>query len=256
MLVLSISSVQTFIGNKVTKRINDEFKTNISIGQVGLQFNGDVELKNIYIQDYKKDTLISIKELNTSILSFKNLYHGNLEFGDIDIEKLIFNIKTYEGSTETNLDVFVNRFEDDNPRTGESTFLLSSSDVSIYNGVFTLSDENRETTKVLHFDDLNINATNFLINGSNVSARINTLSFKDSRGLIMKNMMTDFAYTLQDMTFANLQIKTPGSVLKGDLKFSYNREDLQYFVDKVQVAASFKDSNVYLSICVDNWLLL
>ena len=58
--------------------------------------------------------------------------------------------------------------------------------------------------------------------------------------------MTDFAYTLQDMTFANLQIKTPGSVLKGDLKFSYNREDLQYFVDKVQVAASFKDSNVLL----------
>ena len=62
----------------------------------------------------------------------------------------------------------------------------------------------------------------------------------------MKNMMTDFAYTLQDMTFANLQIKTPGSVLKGDLRFSYNREDLQYFVDKVQVAASFKDSNVLL----------
>ena len=226
--------------------LNDDFKTNINIDRVSLKFNSDVEIKNIYIEDYKKDTLISIKELNTSILSFKNLYRGNLEFGDIDIEKLIFNIKTYEGSTETNLDVFVNRFEDDNPRTGESTFLLSSSDVSIYNGVFTLSDENRETTKVLHFDDLNINATNFLINGSNVSARINTLSFKDSRGLIMKNIMTDFAYTLQDMTFANLQIKTPGSVLKGDLKFSYNREDLQYFVDKVQVAASFKDSNVLL----------
>ena len=164
--------------------LNDDFKTNINIDRVSLKFNSDVEIKNIYIEDYKKDTLISIKELNTSILSFKNLYHGNLEFGDIDIEKLIFNIKTYEGSTETNLDVFVNRFEDDNPRTGESTFLLSSSDVSIYNGVFTLSDENRETTKVLHFDDLNINATNFLINGSNVSARINTLSFKDSRGLI------------------------------------------------------------------------
>ena len=246
VLVLSIPAVQTGIGKRLTKMLNDDFKTNINIDRVSLKFNSDVEIKNIYIQDYKKDTLISIKELNTSILSFKNLYRGNLEFGDIDIEKLIFNIKTYEGSTETNLDVFVNRFEDDNPRTGESTFLLSSSDVSIYNGVFTLSDENRETTKVLHFDDLNINATNFLINGSNVSARINTLSFKDSRGLIMKNMMTDFAYTLQDMTFANLQIKTPGSVLKGDLKFSYNREDLQYFVDKVQVAASFKDSNVLL----------
>ena len=244
--MLSIPAVQTSLGKRLTKMLNEDFKTNINIDRVSLQFNGDVEIKNICIEDYKKDTLISIKELNTSILNFRNLYKGNLEFGDIDIEKLIFNIKTYEGSSETNLDIFVNRFEDDNPRTGKSSFLLSSSDVSIYDGVFSLSDENRETINVLHFDDLNINATNFLINGSDVSARINTLSFKDSRGLVMKNMMTNFAYTLHDMTFANLQIKTPGSVLKGDLKFSYEREDLQYFVDKVQVAASFKDSSVLL----------
>ena len=246
VLVLSIPAVQTSLGKYATKRLNEDFKTNINIDKVSLQFNGDVEIKNIYIEDYKKDTLISIQELNTSILSFRNLYNGNLVFGDIDIENLIFNIKTYKGSKDTNLDVFVDRFEDDNPRTGKSSFLLSSSDVSIYDGLFMLSDENKETEKVLHFNDLNINATNFLINGSDVSARINTLSFKDSRGVEVKNMMTNFAYTLQDMTFANLQIKTPKSILNGDLKFSYNREDLQYFVDKVQVNASFKNSNVQL----------
>ncbi|WP_298496177.1 translocation/assembly module TamB domain-containing protein [uncultured Algibacter sp.] len=246
MLVFSIPAVQTVLGKYATKRLNDDFKTNINIDKVSLQFNGDVEIKKIYIEDYKKDTLISIEELNTSILSFRNLYNGNLVFGDIDIENLLFHIKTYKGETQTNLDVFVDRFEDDNPRTGKSHFLLSSSDVSIYNSVFMLSDENKETAKVLHFENLNINATNFLINGSDVSTRINTLSFKDSRGVEVKNLMTNFAYTLTDMTFANLQIKTPNSVLKGDLKFSYIREDLQYFVDKVNVNASFNDSNVQL----------
>lgn len=226
--------------------LNDDFKTNINIDRVSLQFNGDVEIKNIYIEDYKKDTLISIAELNTSILNFGNLFQGKLVFGDIDIENLLFHIKTYEGATDTNLDIFVDRFEDDNPRTGKSSFLMSSSDVSIYKSVFMLSNENKETTKVLHFENLNINATNFLIHGSDVSMRINTLSFKDSRGVVVKNLMTDFAYTLTDMTFANMQIKTPGSILKGDLKFSYLREDLKYFTDKVQVHASFKDSNVLL----------
>ncbi|WP_345272436.1 translocation/assembly module TamB domain-containing protein [Flaviramulus aquimarinus] len=246
VLVLSIPFVQTGLGKYATKRLNEDFKTNINIDKVSLQFNGDVEIKNIYVEDYQKDTLISITELNTSILSFKNLYNGNLVFGDIDIENLIFNIKTYRGETNTNLDVFVDRFEDDNPRTGKSNFLLSSSDVSVYNSVFRLSDENKETIKVLHFEDLNINATNFLINGSDVSARINTLAFKDSRGVLVKNLMTDFSYTLTDMTFGNLQIKTPNSILNGDLKFSYNRADLQYFVDKVLVTANFKDSNVQL----------
>ncbi|MEC3907900.1 translocation/assembly module TamB domain-containing protein [Tamlana sp. 2201CG12-4] len=226
--------------------MNDDFKTNININRVSLQFNGDIELKEIFIEDYRKDTLIAIEELNTSILNFKNLSSGDLVFGDIDIEGLVFNIKTYKGENDTNLDVFVNRFETDNPKQEKSDFLLSSSDVSIYNGVFSLSNENRETVKQLHFKNLNINATNFLIHGSDVSARINTLNFEEWRGLQMKNLMTDFAYTLKDMTFANLQIKTPNSVLKGDLKFSYNREDLQYFTDKVLVSASFKESDVLL----------
>jgi hypothetical protein len=246
VLILSIPFVQTGLGNYATKRINDDFGTNINIDKVGLQFNGDVELKSIYVEDYKKDTLISIAELNTSILNFKNLYNGKLVFGDIDVINLIFNITTYEGAKETNLDVFVAKFDDDNPRAEKSNFLLSSSDVSIYNGVFKLSDDNKETSKLLEFKNLNINATNFLINGSDVSARINTLAFKDSRGLVMKNMTTDFSYTLEEMTFANLNIKTPNSVLKGDLKFKYNREDFQFFEDKVLVEANFKDSNLQL----------
>ncbi|MFI1743189.1 translocation/assembly module TamB domain-containing protein [Thalassobellus sediminis] len=246
VLVLSIPFVQTGIGNYVTKRINDDFKTNINIDRVSLQFNGDVELKSIYVEDYKKDTLINIAELNTSIINVPNLMNGKLTFGDIDIFDLVFNIKTYKGSKDTNLDVFVNRFEDDNPRTGKSSFLLSSSDVSIYNGVFRMYDENRETVKLLEFTNLNINATNFLINGSDVSTRINTLAFKDSRGLVMKNLMTNFSYTPSGMTFDNLDIKTPKSVLNGDLKFTYKREDLQFFTDKVLVDANFKDSSVQL----------
>ncbi|OEK07673.1 N-acetyl-gamma-glutamyl-phosphate reductase [Flavivirga aquatica] len=246
VLILSIPAIQTSLGNYATERLNEDFGTNINIDKVGLQLNGDVELKSIYIEDYKKDTLINITELNTSILNFKNLYDGKLVFGDIDIIDLVFNIKTYKDTTGTNLDVFVARFDSNNPKKSSSKFLLSSSDVSIYNGMFRLIDENRETTKVLDIKDLNINATNLLIHGSDVSTRINTLSLKDSRGVVLKNLMTNFAYTLKDMTFANLQIETPNSILKGDLKFSYDRKDLQYFTDKVLVSASFKDSNVLL----------
>ncbi len=246
MLFLSIPTVQTKLGKYATKRLNDDFGTNINIGKVGLQFNGDVELKEIYVEDYKKDTLFNIEELNTSIISFKNLYENKFAFGDIDLEGLTFNLKTYKGQKDTNLDVFVARFDEENPRKEKSNFLLSSSDVSITNSTFKLSDENRETTQVLKFDDLNINATNFLIKGSDVSMRVNKLAFRDSRGLSMKNMKTNFSYTLQDMTFANLDIETENSQLKGDLKFSYDREDLQFFTDKVNLDANFTESNIAL----------
>ena len=54
MLILSITAVQTGIGNYVTNRLNKDFGTNINIDKVGLQFNGDVEIKNIYIEQEKR----------------------------------------------------------------------------------------------------------------------------------------------------------------------------------------------------------
>ena len=127
MLVLSIPAIQTKLGTFATDFINEDYETDITIGKVGLQFNGDVELKDILILDFKKDTLISASELNTSVINFRNLIDGTLNFGDIDIEDLIFNVVTYKGETDTNLDYFVARFDEENPSLEKSTFLLSSS---------------------------------------------------------------------------------------------------------------------------------
>ncbi|WP_296384457.1 translocation/assembly module TamB domain-containing protein [Winogradskyella sp.] len=143
--------------------------------------------------------------------------------------------------------MFVAKFDDDNPRVGPSDFLFSSSDVSIENGIFKLVDENLETPKIFEFSELNANTTNFLINGPNVSSRINTFSFIDSRGIAVKNLMANFEYALDHMTFGDLNIKTEQSELKGDLRFNYKREDLKDFTDKVNVVASFRNSDISLT---------
>ena len=242
VIVFSIPAVQTSLGKYATKRINKDFGTNINIAKVGLQFNGDVEFKEIFIEDFKKDTLIFVQELNTSVLSFKNLYNNKFTFGDIDLEGLIFNIKTYKGELDTNLDIFVAKFDDDNPRKEKSDFLLSSTDVTIENGLFRLIDENRENPKKLDFSELNINATDFRISGPDVDMKINSLAFIDSRGLVVNDLKSDFVYTLQGMSFNELTIKTPESELIGNVAFTYERENLQYFTDQVKLKANFNNS--------------
>ena len=247
VLILSLPFVQISLGNYVTKRLNADFNTNINIEKIGLQFNGDVELKGILIKDYKQNTLISASEINTSIINFKNLYQGNLVFGDIDLYDLVFNIVTYQGETDTNLDVFVARFDEDTPSQDPSSFLMSSSDVTISNGIFRLIDYNKEEPHILEFTDLFTNATNLLISGPNVSTRINTLAFIDSRGLEMKNLVTDFSYTREEIFLDNLKINTEESDLNGYVKFNYKREDLKYFTEKVKIDAVFNEANVQLS---------
>ncbi|MCF1191819.1 translocation/assembly module TamB [Mangrovimonas sp. AS39] len=246
-MILSIPAVQTALGNYATNRLNEDFGTDIHIGKVGLQFNGDVELKEVLVRDYTKDTLFGANEINTSIINFKNVMDSKLAFGDIDVYGLVFNLKTYKGEVETNLDRFVALFDEDPPSEEPSHFLMSSSDVSIYDGVFRLIDENKETPEILEFTNIGINTTNFLINGSNVSMRINQLTCDDSRGLHIDNLISDFTYTPFNILLENLSIKTTNSELEGEVKFLYNREDLAYFTDKVQVDATFEKADIALN---------
>ena len=138
--------VQTRLAKYATNTINKEFGTNINIDEIRLSLiSWDVAIKGIYIEDYQKDTLFYINELGTSILSVRNLAKGKLQFGHIDIERLNFKLKTYKDTTSTNLEVFIDKLDDKQPRKpGTPPFFFSSTNVKIANSTFKLIDENLE----------------------------------------------------------------------------------------------------------------
>ena len=243
---LSIPAIQTSLGSYATGKINEAYGTDIKIEKVGLQFNGDVELKNILIKDHFEATMISVSELNTSILSFAKIANNEFEFGDIDLHNLFFHIKTYEGEDDTSFDVFVDKFDRQNPIEKANKFLLSSVSLNIYNSSFRITNKNKNTPEVLDFKDLDILASDFLISESNINTKIKQLSFKDSRGVTLKNLQTDFSYTSSQMVFSDLQIETLASIVKGQLQLDYQRKDLKSFSEKVQVSGFFVNSNLDL----------
>jgi hypothetical protein len=243
---LSIPAIQTSLGSYATGKINNAYGTDIKIEKVGLQFNGDVELKTILIKDHFEATMISVSELNTSILSFAKIANNEFEFGDIDLHNLFFHIKTYEGEDDTSFDVFVDKFDRQNPIEKANKFLLSSVSLNIYNSSFRITNKNKNTPEVLDFKDLDILASDFLISESNINTKIKQLSFKDSRGVALKNLQTEFSYTPSQMVFSDLQIETLASLVKGQLQLDYQRKDLKSFSEKVQVSGFFVNSNLDL----------
>ena len=244
LLLVSIPSVQTYFGTYATQQINEKFNTNIKVEKVGLQFNGDVELKNILIKDHKNDSLISIRELNSSILSFANINDNKLIFGAIDIYGLFFHINTYSGEQASNLDIFTRKFKKSDQAS--RLFELSATNLRIRDSYFKLTDENKTVQEILDFQKLYINADDFLILGPDVQTQIKALRFRDARGIEMQNLETQFKYTPNAMSFEHLKIATNGSYLDGNLVFSYNREDLKMFAEKVQLKANFKESRINL----------
>jgi hypothetical protein len=245
-LIMSLPVVQTRLASYATNKLNKKYGTNIQVDRLSFSFfTGNTSLKDVYIEDYKNDTLAYIQKLSTSVLSLRNLSNGKLEFGAIDADALVFNLKTYKGERGTNLDVFVDKLDDGKPRKpGTPPFFLSSSEVHISNGKFCLIDENLEKQETLNFSNLNIEASDFQILGPDVSLNIDDLALLSKRGIAIENMTTRFKYTKKQMRFDSLFINTPSSKIRAELVFDYDREDLQYFMDSVNVNAAFKESTI------------
>lgn len=248
-VILSLPFVQTRFAKYATTEINKEFGTNINIDRLRISLiSWDTSLKGVYIEDYKQDTLFYIDNLSTSILNVRNLVNGKLEFGDIAIERLNFKLRTYQDDKNTNLEVFIDKLDDKKPRApGTPPFYFSSSDVEISDSKFKLIDENRETTEMLNFTDLNISASDFTIVGPDVTSSIEKMSFISKRGVVVNEMATEFKYTKQQMRFDSLSIKTPQSNLLGKVIFNYEREDFKDFLNKVKIDAEFVESTVALN---------
>ena len=248
-VILSLPFVQTRFAKYATTEINKEFGTNINIERLRISLiSWDTSLKGVYIEDYKQDTLFYIDNLSTSILNVRNLVNGKLEFGDIAIERLNFKLKTYQDNNNTNLEVFIDKLDDKKPRKpGTPPFYFSSADVEIRNSKFKLIDENRETTEMLNFEDLNISASQFTIVGPDVNSNIEKMSFRSTRGVVVEKMATEFKYTKQQMRFDSLSIKTPESHILGKVVFDYDREDFRDFLNKVKINAEFIESTVALN---------
>ena len=95
-MVLSTSVVQTYIANKVTQKINEKFGTSIHIDRLGLNWKGEIDIRDLYIEDHHQDTLIYSKKLVTNLLSVTHLANGKLDFGFIELHGPKFYLKTYQ----------------------------------------------------------------------------------------------------------------------------------------------------------------
>ncbi|MGA9239287.1 MAG: translocation/assembly module TamB, partial [Robiginitalea sp.] len=129
---------------------------------------------------------------------------------------------------------------------GTPPFYFFSEGLEVYSSRFVLRDDNLENPDILNFTELNIVADSFLIQGPEVRTRIADFEVQTSRNVRVEKLATDFTYTRENMVFDSLYIRTPGSELKGNLRFDYKREDLPEFTDKVQVTATFDESTIAL----------
>lgn len=243
-ITLSLPVVQTEIANYVTNSLNEDFKTDIHVDKVAINIFGGVKLKKVLIYDHHKKVLIYSDIISTDILSIKRLLDGDLIFGDLRLTGLIFNLKTYKGENENNINKFIRLFDSDKPSKTNKHFLLTAKNAYISKGIFSVTDENKKTPKFLAFTKLNAYISDFKLYGPDVNTTIHRFSFLDHRGLYVSNFAGKFSYTKKQIKVENLAIKTKRSSIYGQAILNYKVEDFLNFTDKVKFDVRIDSSSI------------
>ncbi|UPT70394.1 MAG: hypothetical protein M0D53_15090 [Flavobacterium sp. JAD_PAG50586_2] len=215
--------MQTKIAHYATDKINKDYGTNINIDKVAITFFGGVKLKNVLILDHHKDTLIYSDRIKTNILDLKQFINGQLLFGDLSLDNFYLQIKNYKGEKESNLDLFIDAFDDGKKASGK--FLMKSDNIYLKNSRFVMADYNRANPKDVDFTKLNAHLKDFRIKGPDVTTKIATMAFRDHRGVQVENLTSDFTYTKKSIVLNKLELNTKESYLKGFVVLSYNKEN-------------------------------
>ena len=245
IILFSIPAVQTKIASVVTKNINEDFGTDLVIKKVDFSLLGSVSFKGIEIRDHHKDTLIFIDRLRTSLLNAKRILDNEVDLGSVSMKGVNFHLKTYKDEKDDNLTIFSDKFEDDNPRDSTAnTFLLKTSNIYLEDLNFRQVNDNDKTPLAFSAHNGGGNLQDFKILGPNVSTKIRGLYFVDNRGVKITSLRTDFKYTKSQMQFYNTTVKTSNSLLKAQLEFNYQRDNLSSFNELVSVDATFEDSRL------------
>ena len=242
VVVFSLPSVQTKMASRLTGYLNQTYDTQIAIDKVGLNWQGNIDLRDLYIKDHHQDTLIFAGQLQASILDFSNLIKTDLTLGSFKLSDTKFFIKTYKNETRDNMSIFSGKFNSEKKR--DNIFKLTADDVFIKNSAIKITDQNLSTPLLFDLTNLEAAAQDFKILGPDVFANISSLGLSSKRGFEITGLSSQFSYTTEQMTLKNMKLQTSQSTLQGDVIMNYSANGYSDFVNTVVFTASFKPSSI------------
>ena len=120
--ILQIPSARRYLGEKLQEIISHKTQTRVEIGEIGIKFPFDITATNVFFEDLKHDTLISLEKLSLNI-SIARLISKELLIEEIMMEEGAVNIYRAINDSSFNYSFLLDVFPSKKSKTGkESNF--------------------------------------------------------------------------------------------------------------------------------------
>ena len=245
-IILSLSSVQTALAKRLTDKINTEKNVNVRISKVQITPTGKIILKNFIAFDEKNDTIFYGGRLQTYIRNPWRISKDNrLALGITNIDDLRGKIIYYKGEKMSNLDKFIDKIDGESTgKPSTNPFVLEIQKLLLTNSHFRYLDYNLNNPRLLDFNHLHTNVTDFKVVGSAVSLNAKSIQFYEYHGIQVQNLSTRFVYDNTQIKFEDFKLDTDESSLDMNLVFKANNGKYHDFENAIQLQGNIEEAYI------------
>jgi hypothetical protein len=108
--------VQNIIRSKAEKYLSRKLNTRVNIGNLYIKFPENVVLRNIYLEDRQKDTLLSAGLIDVGIHMW-GLLHSHIDIGKVQLQGITMKVKRLLPDTAFNFQFIADAFSSPSPAT-------------------------------------------------------------------------------------------------------------------------------------------
>ncbi len=254
-ILLHSNAVQNYLVKKTTNILSENLNTEVKINYVDFEFFNKLVLKDVYIEDLQKDTLLYVGNLK---LALKDVdFQANTVFLDkIGLHKSYFNL--YSDSTNIfNYEFLTDAFKSEKQDTVRqnwrilcNNFELVDSKIKYIAGKQRKNIANKIDFKDLYLTGINLKINNFSITEDTIKFNVIKLEFHEKSNFSINNFHAACSINPSKIHLSNLIIHTENSKLNfSEFVFSYNNfnDDFRDFVNKVKLKSRITSSELGLA---------
>jgi hypothetical protein len=209
----SSEKVQTRVANQFTKRINTTYATDISIGKVKINFQGDIDFREIVVLDHRLDTLLYVESIAMDLEELEAVLKGNYQLTTVEIDQPKLFVNTYAGDSRSNLDQFIEKFKQKNAEKKAVNARIEA--LSLNKGIVVLQNESRATNN--YVDDIQLSATDLAFQNDSLQTNLVDFSLKQKEGPNLSTASGKLLFTPNQLRLEDFYAKSKDSFVDGDL---------------------------------------